>query len=72
MKKFLFLFGIISLFITESIALAVTIGIEPPAGYMNNLKTCTKSYNKTTALCSIRFCYTAVFIIMLLVSLVQC
>lgn len=49
MKKFLFLFGIISLFITESIALAVTIGIEPPAGYMNNLKTCTKSYNKTTA-----------------------
>lgn len=43
MKINLLSVGIISTIMIGSIAYAITVGVEPPASYINNLKTCTKS-----------------------------
>lgn len=43
MKINLLSVGIISTIMIGSIAYAITVGVEPPASYINNLKNCTKS-----------------------------
>lgn len=43
MKKNLMIIGLISILLTGSLVYAITLGVEPPASYINNLKTCTKS-----------------------------
>lgn len=50
MKKFFLSTIIISMITIGSISFAITIGFQPPAKYMENLKTCTKSTftNNTT------------------------
>lgn len=49
MKNILTIFGITSIILAESLAIAVTIGgTEPPLKYMNSLKTCTPGTFKTT------------------------
>lgn len=49
MKKTLTLLGIIALAMTSSITMAVTIGKQPPADYMKNLKSCTASSAKNNS-----------------------
>lgn len=47
MKKNLMVTGILTL-LTCCAAYAIVVGVEPPASYINNLKTCTKSTLKKT------------------------
>lgn len=48
MKRLLSVLGLISLLTVGSIAFSVTIGVEPPAEYINNLRTCkVSSVSKT-------------------------
>lgn len=43
MKKGILTASILTVLIISTAVYAVTIGVEPPAQYMNNLRTCTKS-----------------------------
>lgn len=51
MRKILISTGIISVITMGTISFAITVGFQPPAKYMENLRTCTKSTftNNTTS-----------------------